>query len=135
MKKYICSNKDKFQFLKDISDESCIEAYLQEFKRFLILKAINEDFDDETIRASVYLDNLWIGLMTLPNEYFKICQALFSNFTNVKYQPLCFYNFFFIQFSCILINYLINIIIINIIIIIRFDFLIEIPTVYFRLQK
>ena len=129
LKKYICSNTDKFQFLKDISDETCIESYLQEFKRFLILKAINEDFDDERIHASVYLDHLWTALMTLPNEYFKICQALFSNFTNVKISLLIY---FINLLSCKLINCLIIIIII---IINRFDFLTEIPTTYFRLQN
>ena len=72
---FINSHKEEFKFLKDFEKET-IKNYIQEFKRFLTLKAINEDVHDTTIAASLFIDKLWLALIQKPSAYQSLCDAL-----------------------------------------------------------
>ena len=75
LEQYIGDHKEEFKFLKDFKKET-IKRYIQEFKRFLTLKAINEDVDDTTIAASFSIDKLWLTLIQRPSVYHSLCSAL-----------------------------------------------------------
>ena len=72
---YIATHREEFKFLKDFNKET-IEKYIQEFKRFLTLKAINEDINDTAIAASIFIDKLWLTLIQKPSAYQSLCHAL-----------------------------------------------------------
>jgi len=75
VRRYIQRHVEQFKFLRSFQDDD-VDMFLTEFKRFLVLKAINDDVDDSKICPSIYIDKLWVSLMTLPTEYHKICNLL-----------------------------------------------------------
>lgn len=68
LKKYINIHSESFFFLKSFDNE-VIDMYIKELKRFLVLKVINEDLWDDKIAPSIFIDKLWLAMLSMPLEY------------------------------------------------------------------